>query len=82
MAEAIAELRGELATNGTYSADPVVPVQATPKRRHRARGGAGNGECNSDRILSTALAVPCPKSRQKQQREQLGGWRPGPTSSE
>ena len=67
MADAIAELRGELATKGTYSGDPVVPAQAAPK----AAPAAGDRRCSSTAISSTDLAVPCPKSRQPQQREQL-----------
>ena len=60
MAEAIAELRGELATKGTYSADLVLNAQAAPKtapRRPRRR--------LSIAISSTDWGVPCLTNRRR-----------------
>jgi hypothetical protein len=39
MADAIAELRGELATKGTYSANPVVNAPAAPKTANAPASG-------------------------------------------
>ena len=60
MAEAIAELRGELATNGTYSADPVVPSQATQKTATPAQGaGMGMGmQFRQDFVYGLGSALP------------------------
>ena len=76
MSDAIAELRGEMASKGTYSAEPFVTVQAAQKRRplrHRQQ------RCSSTVILSTVLAAPCPRRRQSSNVSSSGGWRPGPT---
>jgi hypothetical protein len=71
MAEAIAELRGELATNGTYSADLVVPAQATQKTATPAQGtGMGMGmQFRQDFVYGLGSALP--KEPTKEQREQL-----------
>jgi chorismate mutase len=66
MAEAIAELRGEMATKGTYSGDPVVPAPAAPKA---ASAPAPAAPFHRDFVYGLGSALP--KEPTAQQREQL-----------
>ena len=66
MAEAIAELRGELATKGTYSADLVVNAQAAPKT---AVAPAAATPFHRDFVYGLGSALPDEPTAQ--QREQL-----------
>ena len=66
MSEAIAELRGELATNGTYSSDPVVNVPAAPKA-----AAAPAPVMSSQRDFVYGLGSALPNEPTPQQREQL-----------
>jgi chorismate mutase len=66
MAEAIAELRAEMATKGTYSGDPVVPTQAAPKV---ASPPAPGTPFHRDFVYGLGSALP--KEPTVEQREQL-----------
>ncbi len=66
MAEAIAELRGEMATKGTYSADLVVNAQAAPKT---AVAPAAATPFHRDFVYGLGSALPDEPTAQ--QREQL-----------
>jgi hypothetical protein len=65
MAEAIAELRGEMATKGTYSADPVVNVQSASKTATPTPGM----QFHRDFVYGLGSALPSEPT--PQQREQL-----------
>jgi predicted RNase H-like nuclease (RuvC/YqgF family) len=67
MSEAIADLRGELATKGTYSADFVSPVQATQKPQEPAQRGPMR--LRHDFVFGLGSALP--KEPTQEQREQL-----------
>jgi chorismate mutase len=66
MAESIAELRGELATMGTYSSDPVVNVPSAPKLVPTPQPGA---MVHRDFVYGLGSALP--KEPTPQEREQL-----------
>jgi hypothetical protein len=66
MAEAIAELRGEMATKGTYSGDPAVPSPAAQKA---AVAPAPAQPFHRDFVYGLGSALP--KEPTAQQREQL-----------
>jgi hypothetical protein len=73
MAEAIAELRGELAANGTYSTDPLIHRQpaaqdskAAPPQAQGPRQGMA-----ARRDLFYGLGSAMPKDPSPQQRDQL-----------
>jgi hypothetical protein len=66
MADAIAEMRGELATKGKYSGDPVVATQAAPKE---AAAPAPAARFRRDFVYGLGSALP--KDPTEQQREQL-----------
>ncbi len=66
MAEAIAELRGELATKGTYSADLVLNAQAAPKTAPQPAPAA---PFHRDFVYGLGSALPDEPTAQ--QREQL-----------
>jgi hypothetical protein len=73
MAEAIAELRGELAASGTYSADPLIhgqPAGQDSKAAAPQVQGARQGMA-SRRDLFYGLGSAMPKDPTPQQREQL-----------
>jgi hypothetical protein len=71
MAAAIADLRGDLAAKGTYSADPVFPGQpANPDRMTAPSQGQGQG-MGSRPDLFYGLGSALPKEPTPQQREQL-----------
>ena len=55
MVDAVAELRGELATKGTYSADPVVNAQAPPKN---AIAPASGPQFHRDFVYGLGSALP------------------------
>jgi hypothetical protein len=66
MAEAIAELRGDLATKGKYSGEQVVRVQATANPPSAPAPGP---QFRSDFVYGLGSALP--KEPTEQQREQL-----------
>jgi hypothetical protein len=69
MADAIAELRGELATKGTYSADPVVNAQAAPKSAIAPTSGA---PFHRDFVYGLGSALPDqPTAQQLEQLRRL-----------
>ena len=69
MADAIAELRGELATKGTYSADPVVNAQAAPKT---ASAPASGPQFHRDFVYGLGSALPDePTAQQLEQLRRL-----------
>ncbi len=73
MAEAISELRGELAANGTYSADPLIhgqPAGDGKKETSPQEQGQAPG-VGSRRDLFYGLGSALPKDPSPQQREQL-----------
>ena len=67
MTDAIAEIRGELATKGTYSADFVVPLQAAPK----AATPSQTMPMQVHRDFVYGLGSALPKDPTQEQREQL-----------
>ena len=69
MAEAISELRGELAANGTYSADALLQGQAA-NQGNQVTPPQGRGAANR-RDLFYGLGSALPKDPTPQQREQL-----------
>jgi len=71
MAAAIADLRGDLASKGTYSADPVIYGQpASPDRKTAAPQTQGQGMVfRPDLFFGLGSALP--KEPTPQQREQL-----------
>jgi hypothetical protein len=69
MADAIAELRGELATKGTYSADPVAPAQTAQKTAAPARPAGMAMHFRNDFVYGLGSALP--KDPTQEQREQL-----------
>jgi predicted component of type VI protein secretion system len=69
MAEAIAEMRGELATRGTFSADPVVPAQATQKTEAPAQQTEMAMHFRPDFVYGLGSSLP--KEPTQEQREQL-----------
>jgi hypothetical protein len=69
MADAIAELRGELATKGTYSTDPVVPAPATQKTAAPAQPTGMAMDFHPDFVYR--LGCTLPKEPTQEQREQL-----------
>jgi hypothetical protein len=71
MAEAIAELRGELAANGTYSADPVIQGQAATQGDQATPPQGQGRRVASGRDLFFGLGSALPKDPTAQQREQL-----------
>ena len=71
MAEAISELRGELAANGTYSADALIHGQAANQgKKALLRRGKGK-RVAFRRDLFYGLGSALPKDPTPQQREQL-----------
>jgi hypothetical protein len=71
MAEAITELRGELAAKGTYSADPLFHGQAVIQDKKAAPPqGQGQGP-GFRRDFFYGLGSALPKAPTSQQREQL-----------
>ncbi len=73
MADAVADLRGELATQGTYSADPVVTVKTTQKTETPIQG-MGPGIVQGMRFrrhFVYGLGSSLPKEPTQEQREQL-----------
>jgi hypothetical protein len=68
MAEAIAGLRGEMATKGTYSGEMFVPVQAAPVRGS-APAPAMAMQYHRDFVYGLGSALP--KEPTPEQREQL-----------
>lgn len=71
MVEAIAELRGELASSGTYNADPVVPAQATQKIAAALQPTGMLTEMNFRRDFVYGLGSTPPKELTHEQRTQL-----------
>jgi hypothetical protein len=69
MADAIAELRGELATKGTYSTDPDLPARATQKTAAPAQPTGMAMHFRPDFVYGMGSALP--KDPTQQQREQL-----------
>jgi hypothetical protein len=68
MAEAIADLRGEMATKGTYSGEMFVPVQSAPKPAP-APAPAMATQAHRDFVYGLGSALP--KEPAPDQREQL-----------
>ncbi len=77
MAEAISELRGELAANGTYSADPLIhgqPAREGTGERNKETSPQEQGQAPGvglRRDLFYGLGSALPKEPSPQQREQL-----------
>jgi predicted RNase H-like nuclease (RuvC/YqgF family) len=71
MAEAISELRGELASKGTYSADAINFGQAANQANRAAPAQAQGQGMASRRDLFYGLGSALPKDPTPQQREQL-----------
>jgi hypothetical protein len=69
MAEAIAGLRGELATKGTFSADPVAPAQATQKAGAQLQPIGMVMPFRPDFVYGLGSSLP--KEPIQEQREQL-----------
>ena len=71
VAEAIAELRGELAAIGTYSADPIIQGQPAPQDRKAAPPQAPGQGVEWHRDVFYGLGSALPTDPTPQQREQL-----------
>ena len=69
MADAIADLRGELATKGTFSADSVVPAPV-PAESSGTSATLRNGHAFPPRFR-LRLGTSLPKEPTQEQREQL-----------
>jgi hypothetical protein len=69
MAEAIAELRGELAEMGTYSPDLVINEPANPQRQSAQPAQQPRAQVSRDLFYGIGSALP--KDPTAQQREQL-----------
>jgi hypothetical protein len=71
MAEAISELRGELAAKGTYSADALTHGQAATQDKKPATTQPQGPVMSNRRDLFFGLGSALPKNPTPQQREQL-----------
>ena len=76
MAEAIAALRGEMATKGTYSGELFIPIQPAPKSAP-APTPVMAAQFRRDFVYGLGSAFP--KSRPSSNASSFGDWRPGPT---
>ena len=74
MADAIAELRGEMATKGTYSGAQFVAKPASPKPPP-----APPSDMQPHRDFVYGLGMPCPKSRPRSNASSSAAWLLGPT---
>lgn len=71
VADAITELRGELAAKGMYSADPIIPGQPAPQDKKAAPPQAPVQGVEWRRDLFYGLGSALPTDPSPQQREQL-----------
>ena len=79
MAGAIADLHGELASKGTYSADPTIYGQAATQDKRTAPSRRLAKGCDSIATCSTVWEVPFRKTRPPSSVSSSGGWPPGRT---